>query len=151
VATQNERTCSDRVILIYQSALADMPMAFKIGYLFVTYILWGSIFYTSINIPYGSMASAISPEPDDRSSLSTFRTMGATLAGLFIGVGVPLVVYDKIDGNSVMNGGRFTLIAGVFSIFAVVCYLLSYKLTTNVCVFRKSTDKVHLKPCWGIY
>ncbi len=128
-----------------------MPMAFKIGYLFVTYILWGSIFYTSINIPYGSMASAISPEPDDRSSLSTFRTMGATLAGLFIGVGVPLVVYDKIDGNSVMNGGRFTLIAGVFSIFAVVCYLLSYKLTTNVCVFRKSTDKVHLKPCWGIY
>ena len=46
--------------LIYQSSLANMSMGFKIGYLLVTYILWGSFFYTSINIPYGSMASAIS-------------------------------------------------------------------------------------------
>lgn len=117
--------------LIYQSAFAGMPMAFKIGWLFVTYILWGSIFYTSINIPYGSMASAISAEPSDRQSLSTFRTMGGTLAGVIVGAGVPMVAYDKIDGNTVMNGGRFTVIAGVFSVFAVLCYLLCYALTTE--------------------
>ena len=117
--------------LIYQSAFAGMPMAFKVGWLFVTYILWGSIFYTSINIPYGSMASAISAEPGDRQSLSTFRTMGGTLAGVIVGAGVPMVAYDKIDGNTVMNGGRFTVIAGVFSVFAVLCYLLCYALTTE--------------------
>lgn len=117
--------------LMYQSGLANMPMAFKIGYLFVTYILWGSIFYTSVNIPYGSMASAISAEPGDRQSLSTFRTMGGMLAGMFVGAGVPMVAYDKIDGNTVMNGGRFTIIAGVFSVLAVGCYLLCYKLTTE--------------------
>ncbi len=117
--------------LIYQSGLAGMPMAFKIAYLFITYILWGSIFYTSINIPYGSMASAISPEPGDRQSLSTFRTMGGTLAGLIIGAGVPLIAYDKIDGNAVLNGGRFTVVAGVFSLLAVGCYLLCYALTTE--------------------
>lgn len=117
--------------LIYQSSLADMSMPFKIGYLFVTYILWGSIFYTSINIPYGSMASAISAEPGDRQSLSTYRSMGATLAGLFIGAGVPLLAYDKIDGNAVLNGDRFTIIAGVFSILAVLCYLICYMLTTE--------------------
>lgn len=117
--------------LIYQSGLAGMPMAFKIAYLFVTYILWGSIFYTSINIPYGSMASAISSEPGDRQSLSTFRTMGGTLAGLIIGAGVPLIAYDKIDGNAVLNGGRFTVVAGVFSLLAVGCYLLCYALTTE--------------------
>ncbi len=117
--------------LIYQSSLASMPLAFKIGYLFVTYILWGSIFYTAVNIPYGSMASAISAEPGDRQSLSTYRSMGATLAGLVIGAGVPLVAYDKIDGNAVLNGGRFTVIAGVFSVLAVVCYLLCYVLTTE--------------------
>jgi len=117
--------------LIYQSSLSGMGMVFKIGYLFVTYILWGSIFYTSINIPYGSMASAISAEAEDRQSLSTYRSIGATLAGLFIGVGVPLVAYDKIGGVSVLNGGRFTLIAGVFSGLAVVCYLLCYSLTTE--------------------
>ena len=117
--------------LIYQSSLASMPMTFKIGYLFVTYILWGSIFYTAVNIPYGSMASAVSAEPGDRQSLSTYRSMGATLAGLVIGAGVPLVAYDKIDGNAVLNGGRFTIVAGIFSILAVVCYLLCYALTTE--------------------
>lgn len=117
--------------LIYQSSLADMPMTFKVVYLFVTYILWGSIFYTSINIPYGSMASAVSAEPSDRQSLSTFRTIGGTLAGLFIGAGVPMVAYDTVDGNAVLNGGRFTIIAGVCSVLAVGCYLLCYALTTE--------------------
>lgn len=121
--------------LMYQSSLADMGMGFKIAYLFVTYILWGSVFYTSINIPYGSMASAVSPEPGDRQSLSTFRTMGGMLAGMVIMVGVPLVAYDTVMENGqelvLLNGGRFTLIAGVFSVLAVICYLLCYTLTTE--------------------
>ncbi|MBQ4283572.1 MAG: MFS transporter [Lachnospira sp.] len=117
--------------LIYQSSLADMPMTFKIIYLFITYILWGSIFYTSINIPYGSMASAISAEPDDRQSLSTYRTMGGVLAGLIVGAGIPLVAYDTVGDTVVLNGGRFTVVAGVFSLLAVGCYLLCYTLTTE--------------------
>ena len=126
--------------LIYQSGLADMGMAFKIGYLFITYILWGSVFYTSINIPYGSMASAISPEAGDRQSLSTYRSIGAALAGLFIGAGVPLVAYDKADGVSVLNGEKFTFIAGIFSILAVICYLLCYTLTTERVITPSTTE-----------
>ena len=30
--------------LIYQSGLAGMPYGFKVAWLFITYILWGSIF-----------------------------------------------------------------------------------------------------------
>ena len=118
--------------LMYQSGLASMPMTFKVIYLFITYILWGSVFYTSVNIPYGSMASAISPEPDDRQSLSTFRSMGGLCAGILIMVLVPLVVYRTLeDGTVVMDGGRFTMIAGVFSLLAVGAYLLCYTLTTE--------------------
>ena len=118
--------------LMYQSSLASMPMTFKVIYLFFTYILCGSVFYTSVNIPYGSMASAISPEPDDRQSLSTFRSMGGLCAGILIMVLVPLVVYRTLeDGTVVMDGGRFTMIAGVFSLLAVGAYLLCYTLTTE--------------------
>ena len=118
--------------LMYQSGLASMPMTFKVIYLFITYILWGSVFYTSVNIPYGSMASAISPEPDDRQSLSTFRSMGGLLAGMIIMVLVPLVVYKTLeDGTVVMDGGKFTVLAGVFSVLAVGAYLLCYALTTE--------------------
>ena len=118
--------------LIYQSGFADMPMWFKIGWLFVTYILWGSVFYTSINIPYGSMASAVSAEPGDRQSLSTYRSIGGTLAGLIIGAGVPLLAYrTDTAGNTILDGESFTFIAGVFSVLAVGCYLLCYALTTE--------------------
>ncbi len=117
--------------LIYQSGFADASMGFKIAWLAVTYILWGSIFYTSVNIPYGSMASAISADPGDRQSLSTFRSVGATLAGLAIGAGVPLIAYDTVNNEKVLNGGRFTLIAGIFSVVAIICYLLCYFLVTE--------------------
>ena len=114
--------------LIYQSGLADLPYGVKVLWMTVTYILWGSIFYTSINIPYGSMASAVSPDPKDRADLSTWRTIGATLAGLVIGVGTPMFAYETVNGNTVLSGPRMTLIAGVFSVLAVVCYLLCFKL-----------------------
>lgn len=117
--------------LMYQSALSDIPYAAKIAYLFVTYILWGSVFYTAVNIPYGSMASAISPDPGDRQSLSTFRTMGGALAGAVVTAGIPLIAYDKINGNDILNGPRFTIIAGACSVFAIICYLFCYNMCTE--------------------
>ena len=118
--------------LIYQSCFAGYSMGFKITWLFLTYILWSSIFYTSINIPYGSMASAISAEPADRQSLSTFRSIGSTLAGVIVGAGVPLFAYSTNNaGLLYLDGTKFTIIAGIFSILSVVAYLLCYYLTTE--------------------
>lgn len=117
--------------LMYQSSLSGLPKPAKIAYLFITYILWGSVFYTSINIPYGSMASAISENPDDRQSLSTFRTVGGVLAGAIIMAVVPLIIYNKVNGNEVISGAKFTLVAGFCSVFAIICYLLCYHLTTE--------------------
>lgn len=118
--------------LMYQSSLANASMTVKVIYMFVTYILWGSVFYTSINIPYGSMASVLSSESDDRSSLSTFRSVGAALASLIVCVGGPMLIYTTdAAGNQIVDGPRFTLIAGVFSVCAVVCYLLCFYMTTE--------------------
>ena len=121
--------------LMYQSSLADSAMWIKIAWLVVTYLLWGSVFYTSVNIPYGSMASAISANPEHRQSLSTWRSMGATLAGAVIGAGVPLFVYNKttVGGQTVavLNGGAFTIAAAVLSVFAVAAYLGCFYLTTE--------------------
>ncbi|MBQ8879270.1 MAG: MFS transporter [Clostridia bacterium] len=121
--------------LIYQSAFANYALWFKVLWLVITYILWGSVFYTAINIPYGAVASAISPEPSDRQSLSTFRSMGSVLAGVVVGAGIPLLAYDTVTVGGVeiaeLNGQRFTVIAGVFSILAVLAYLGCYFLITE--------------------
>lgn len=121
--------------LIYGSWFAGMSIGFKVAYMFITYIIWGSFAYTAINIPYGSMASAITSNPEERASLSTFRTIGATLAGTVIGVVLPLIVYDKVTVNGqiaqVLNGTKTTIAAGICSIGAVVCYLLCFNMCTE--------------------
>ena len=127
--------------LIYQSSLADMSLGFKIGYLFVTYILWGSFFYTSINIPYGSMASAISAEPGDRQSLSTYRSIGATFASVIVGAIIPLIAYKEVNGIMLLDGKVFTVIAGVFSIGAVISYLICYTLVTERVHIESNAEK----------
>lgn len=128
--------------LMYQTAAADAPMMWRIIYMYVTYLLWGSVFYTSINIPYGSMASAITADPDERTALSTFRSIGAALAGLVIGVGTPIFLYTTDEaGNQVVRGGAaFTVIAGVFSLLAIICYVICYRLTIERVTIEKKPD-----------
>lgn len=113
----------------------------RIAYLTVSYILWGSFCYTGINIPYGSMASAISDDPGDRASLSTYRTMGGMLAGMFIGVGLPLIAYDNVQINgqmlSIISGRRVAISAAVFSVLAVICYAFAYRLITERVPYRR--------------
>ena len=118
--------------LMYASWFAEMPMTFKIIWMFFTYLLWGSVFYTAINIPYGSMASAISAEPKDRTALSNWRTIGATLAATVIGVVLPLVVYyTDENGNAVLSGTRMSIAAFWCSVGSVICYLLCYFMVTE--------------------
>lgn len=127
--------------LMYQSGLQSLPYGAKVAYMFVTYILWGSVFYTSINIPYGSMASVISQNPKDRSSLSVFRSMGGMFAGILISVVAPLVIYyEDAQGNQVVNSTNFTILAGIFSVCAIICYLLCYVLCTERVVLADKKD-----------
>lgn len=131
--------------LIYASWFKDMPMAFKIGWMFFTYLLWGSVFYTSVNIPYGSMASAISGDPKDRAQLSNYRTIGASLAGTFIGVVLPILVYNTdANGNKVLSGTKVSIAALICSIGAVICYLLCYKMCTERVKVEQKTEKFEL-------
>ncbi len=127
-------------------AVNNLSAGVKTAYLVITYLLWGSFCYTGINIPYGSMASAVSSEPGDRQSLSTFRTMGGMFAGMFIGIGLPLIAYDTVtlaDGTEqdVIVGSKVALAAAVFSVLAVGCYLLCYKLVTERVVIEAPADQ----------
>ena len=90
--------------LMYQSGLADASMTVKVVYMYA----------------------------EDRAVLSTFRSIGAALASLVIGVVAPLLVYSTdANGNQIVEGGRMTLIAGVFSVASIICYWICYVLTTE--------------------
>ncbi len=124
--------------LVFGSFLRNAVLGIKIVWMFVTYILWGSVFYTMVNIPYGSMASAITDDPDQRTALSSFRSIGATIAGLVLGVAGPLAVYVYNDeGQQIMDATRMMIFAAVCGVIAVVFYL--------ICVFG-SVDRVYIPP-----
>ena len=128
---------------MYLDVMAGASMMAKTIYMFGTYLLWGSVFYTFINIPYGSMASVISDRSKDRQSLSIYRSLGSTFASVAISVIAPLFIYKTdAEGNQVVIGGRFTLVAAAFSILAVVCYLLCYFMVAErVKVSKNGTQR----------
>jgi len=136
--------------LMYLSAPAALPYGARVAYLAVTYILWSSVFYTSINIPYGSMASAISADPGDRQSLSTYRSMGAALAGTIIGLVLPLFAYEKVDGVERIIGFKVTQAAGVFSLLAVACYVLCYTLVRERVTPQSDGSRPHRSSVAGM-
>lgn len=124
--------------VMYLYFVQDWPYWAKLVYVVFTYLIWSSFCYTAINIPYGSMASVISPDVKDRASLSTFRSIGASLAGLAIGVLVPLIVYETDGaGNQVVRPVYFTVTAIVFGMLAIVCYALCYGLCRERVTFEK--------------
>ena len=128
--------------LMYQSSLANASMTVKVVVMFATYLLWGSVCYTAINIPYGSMASAITNDPKERASLSTWRSLGASFARVIIGTIAPQVIYyADANGNQLVSPEKFTMIAGIFSICAFICYILCFKLTTERVKFVSDDKK----------
>ncbi len=86
--------------LMYMSFVADWESyTARLIWMVATYFLWGSVTYTAINIPYGSMASVISSDPDHRAQLSVFRSTGANLAMLVIQAALLLLL-----GNLFLSG-----------------------------------------------
>lgn len=108
--------------LMYAGFAADWPYGARLAWAAGTYLLWGSVFYTAINIPYGSMASVITGDPVQRSSLSVFRSAGASVAGVVVSLVPPLFLYARVDGVSQVVPENFTRTALVFSVVAVLCY-----------------------------
>lgn len=131
--------------LMYASWFKDMNMTFKVVWMFVTYLLWGSIFYTGINIPYGSMASAITDSPKERAELSKWRTIGTQLVLILTSVVLPSFVYYTNDiGQSVLSHSAIAVAAAVLSIGSFVAFMVCYHMTTERVKFETKAEKFDL-------
>ncbi|MFC4801933.1 MFS transporter [Neobacillus sp. GCM10023253] len=120
--------------------IPGMSTGFYEAYAFVTYILWGTL-YSTVNIPYGSMASVITGDPVERTSLSSWRTLGGNLAGLIINVVGPMILFvnNKADAN------HFLLGAIIFGVLAIACYMACYKMSVErITITDSKKEKVNL-------
>lgn len=99
-------------------------------YAYITYIFYGMM-YTGVNIPYGSLASVITDDGIERSSLSMWRSVGAGLGGLPAQILLPLVVYSTVQGSNakVLDPAKLSASIAVLSALTVLVFGLHFKLT----------------------
>ena len=129
-------------LLMYATWFKDMSMTFKVIWMFATYLLWGSVFYTAVNIPYGSMASAITDSPKERAELSKWRTMGSQLVMIVAAVIVPSFIYYTNDaGQQVLSGKAVTITAVIFSIISVIAFMVCYHMTIERVKIETKVEK----------
>lgn len=131
-------------VMIFAPVTA-LPYAGKYVWCLVSYCLW-SIAYTMVNVPYGSLHSVITSDPQEKVSLSTFRSIGAALPAIVIMIVLPGIVYNKVENpvtgltEEVLKGETLLPVALVMSIVAFATLWGTTKLVKERVHHEDSTE-----------
>ena len=82
------------------------------------YVIWDA-FYTIANVPYGSLLSLISDKPEDRASLSAWRSIGSLVGNMIPMIILPFIIYDKNDN---LKGNVVFLAALIMGALGFICF-----------------------------
>ncbi len=92
----------------------------KLVYAYVTYALF-YLAYSFVNIPYGSLAAAMTQVPDERSKLSSYRVVFTSLTILLLAV----VLSPQIEGASNLQRS-LTITTIAFAVVGFALYLFTF-------------------------
>ncbi len=119
--------------------------AVLLGFAYISYCVYGML-YTGMNIPYGSLASAITDDPEGRTLLSTMRSVGAGVGGAAVTLVAQKIIYD--DGAK-LNPQKTFVAACVLSALSVAAYMTCYKTTKERVVYSQEKKEVNIKLTYG--
>ena len=121
----------------------------KYAWCLISYCLW-SIAYTMVNVPYGSLHSVITDNPQEKVSLSTFRSIGAALPAIVIMIVLPGIVYNTTTNSAgeevqILKGETLLPVAIVLSVIALVVLWGTTKLVKERVNHESSENAVGFK------
>ena len=119
--------------------------AMLLAFAYISYCVYGML-YTAINIPYGSLASAITDDPEGRTLLSTMRSIGAGVGGAAVTLVAQSIIYD--DGTKLNPEKTFVAVC-VLSALSIAAYMTCYKTTKERVLYSPEKKKVNLKLTYG--
>ena len=118
--------------LAFVATFYKVPGLSEKGYLiyaYITYILYGMM-YTAVNIPYGSMASVMTADQTERSTLSVIRSLGAGIGTALSQMVLPLFVYSTVAGGAkILDQNKLFRGVVILAVLSVVIYYLFFRLT----------------------
>lgn len=101
----------------------DVSVQGKLIYAYASYMIWG-LCYSMVNIPYGSLAAAMTQDVNDRTQLASFRQAGSLIALLITGVAfMPIVL---LFNNSKIG---FPVAAAIMGVLGIISHYTCYKFT----------------------
>jgi glycoside/pentoside/hexuronide:cation symporter, GPH family len=97
----------------------------KIIYAWTTYILL-RVIYTINNVPYASLTAVMTQDPDERTSISSYRQIAANSAGFIVAsLAIPMVKF--FGGGNDALGYQFTM--GLLSVLSVLFFVIAFFTT----------------------
>lgn len=97
----------------------------KLIYAYITYFLLMTV-YAAINVPYSALMGVMTPSSQERTSLSSYRFVGAFGGQLLIAIGIlPLV--RILGGGDKAHGFKMTM--AIFSVIAVALFIATFLMT----------------------
>jgi len=142
---------SQILCFIDASAYTKSPVLLLV-FAYITYIAFGML-YTGMNVPFGSLASVITDDPDGRTLLSTFRTIGSGVGGAAPALLAPFLIYTTVtaaDGSTynVADGPGMFKFALVMGILSIIFYYACFGMTKER-VPSEAEPKVNMKEIYG--
>ena len=126
----------------------DNP-ALILVFAYITYIAFGMM-YTGINVPFGSLASVITDDPDGRTLLSTFRAIGGGIGGAAPLLVAPFIIYKKNEADptvKVADAKGMFIFAAVMCVCAIVFYFACFA-TTKERVKSEAKPNINMKEAY---
>ena len=103
----------------------NLSPAGKLIYAWVTYILL-RVIYIINNVPYASLTAVMTGDPDERTSISSYRQIAANSAGFIIAsLAIPMVAFFG-QGNDARG---YQLTMGLLSLVGVVFFIITFLIT----------------------
>lgn len=140
------------IALIITTTLTFLPIqntsyAFKVIFCLGAYCLW-SVAYTCANVPYGALHSCITDDISQRTTLSTFRSIGAGLAQGPLML-LPIIIYDDNDN---LLGSKMIWITLCCTLIGFVGFTLVRVLVTERVHIEKEKQKFnYIKTVKGFF
>ncbi|HEY2471599.1 MAG TPA: MFS transporter [Terracidiphilus sp.] len=103
----------------------NISPAGKIIYAWTTYILL-RVIYTVNNVPYASITAVMTLDPDERTSISSYRQIAANSAGFIIAsLAIPMVRFFGHGDDA--RGYQYTM--GLLSLLSVIFFVIAFFAT----------------------
>jgi sugar (glycoside-pentoside-hexuronide) transporter len=113
------------IISVLTFSTPQLSPGAKLIYAWTTYILL-RVIYTVNNVPYASLTAVMTQDPDERTSISSYRQIAANSAGFIVQSLAVLMVAFFGQGNSARG---YQLTMGLLAALSVVFFIISFFAT----------------------